>query len=220
MQSSAMADPDSQVREAYGRWAPIYDLVFDLPFRRARRAAALAVADAASEGEALVVGVGTGLELPLLPRDLDVTGIDLSAPMLDVAKRRATRLGLNHVKSLRLMDAAALEFHDHSFDVVVAPFVMSVVPDPARVIEEMWRVLKPGGQLVLMNHYAAERGVRAHIERAASGAGAWLGWKPNFPFAAVGGPLAALKDARTIERREVAPLRLFTLLRIEKAAGL
>ncbi len=112
----------------------------------------------------LVVGVGTGLELGLLPRTATVTGIDLSAPMLRIARERVTRRALTHVKALRVMDAAALEFADNRFDVALAPYVMSVVPEPRRVLDEMWRVARPGGQLVVMNHFAAERGARAKIE--------------------------------------------------------
>ena len=96
---------------AYSRWAPIYDLIFDLPFHPGRSAAAAAASAAAGiDGEMLVVGVGTGLELGLLPRTLRITGIDLSAPMLKLARERVARQALGQVKSLQIMDAAALEF--------------------------------------------------------------------------------------------------------------
>ena len=131
---------------AYSRWAPVYDLIFDLPFHPGRLAAARAAAEAAGPGgEILVVGVGTGLELPLLPANVLVTGIDISAPMLRAARARVERKGLAQVKGLHVMDAAALEFPDASFDVALAPYVMSVVPDPGRALDEAWRVLRPGG---------------------------------------------------------------------------
>ena len=130
---------------AYSRWAPVYDLIFDLPFHPGRAAAARAAAEAAGPGgEILVVGVGTGLELPLLPDNVLVTGIDISAPMLRAARARVERMGLAQVKGLHVMDAAALEFPDAAFDVTLAPYVMSVVPDPGRALDEAWRVAEAG----------------------------------------------------------------------------
>ena len=115
------------------------------------------------------------------------------------------------------MDAGALEFPDAQFDVALAPYVMSVVPNPARVLDEIWRVMRPGGQMIVMNHFAAERGPRATIEAAMEKFADWLGWHPKFPYAAVGDWIAARPDAELLERRELAPLRLFTLLRVRKA---
>jgi len=204
---------------AYSRWAPIYDLVFDLPFHPGRLAAAQASARAAGPGgEILVIGVGTGLELPLLPANVHATGIDISAPMLRAARARVEREGLSQVKGLHVMDACALEFPDAAFDVALAPYVMSVVPHPERVLAEAWRVLRPGGTLVVMNHFAAESGLRKAIERRMETAAAWLGWRPNFPYSEIGDWIASRPDARIVERRELPPMKLFTLLRIEKAA--
>jgi phosphatidylethanolamine/phosphatidyl-N-methylethanolamine N-methyltransferase len=207
---------DQQASDAaYDRWAPVYDLIFNLPFQPGRRAAARA---AGSGGEILVVGVGTGLELPLLPLTSSVTGVDLSPAMLDVARKRVARLGLAQVKALLEMDAQALGFGDAVFDVALAPYVMSVVPNPAQALDEMWRVVRPGGELVVMNHFAAEKGWRIGVESAMEGAAHWLGWRARFPYAAVGDWLAARPEARLIERRELPPLGLFTLLRIGKPA--
>jgi phosphatidylethanolamine/phosphatidyl-N-methylethanolamine N-methyltransferase len=203
---------------AYSRWAPIYDLIFDLPFHPGRSAAAAGAAEAAGpDGEVLVVGVGTGLELGLLPKNLRVTGIDLSAPMLKLARERVAKHALRQVKALHIMDAGALEFPDARFDVALAPYVMSVVPSPAKVLDEMWRVLRPGGQMVLMNHFSADGGLRAKTEAALEKSAAWLGWHPQFPYAAVGDWLARRTDAELVEKRQIAPFRLFTLLRIKKA---
>jgi phosphatidylethanolamine/phosphatidyl-N-methylethanolamine N-methyltransferase len=202
----------------YGRWAPLYDLIFDLPFHPGRLAVAGATAAAAgATGEVLVVGVGTGLELGLLPKGLRVTGVDISVRMLTLARERVARRSLSQVKALQVMDAAALEFPDARFDVAVAPYVMSVVPSPPRALDEMWRVLKPGGHIVIVNHFSAETGLRARIEGAMEKSASWLGWHPVFPYAAVGDWLAARKDAALVESRLIAPFRLFTLLKIRKS---
>jgi phosphatidylethanolamine/phosphatidyl-N-methylethanolamine N-methyltransferase len=205
---------------AYGRWAPVYDLIFDLPFHPGRLAAARTAARAAGPGgEILVIGVGTGLELPLLPANVRVTGIDISGPMLRAAEARVERKRLAQVKALHVMDAGALDFPDRSFDVALAPYVMSVVPHPERTLTEAWRVLRPRGSLVVMNHFAASGGLRKAIEQRMETAASWLGWHPNFPYAAIGDWIGARPDARIAERRELPPMRLFTLLRIEKAGG-
>src|SRR5579872_1563524 len=203
----------------YGRWAPFYDFIFDLPFHPGRSAAARAAAEAAgANGEILVVGVGTGLELGLLPKTLRVTGIDLSARMLDIARERVARKALRQVKALQVMDAAALEFPAARFDVALAPYVMSVVPSPTRALDEMWRVVKPGGEIVIVNHFSSERGLRVRIEQAMEQSASWLGWHPVFPYASIGEWLAGRKEAQVVEKRQVAPFRMFTLLRVKKTA--
>jgi phosphatidylethanolamine/phosphatidyl-N-methylethanolamine N-methyltransferase len=216
--NATRADAGHTAEAAYSRWAPVYDLIFDLPFHPGRAAAARAAAEAAGPGgEILVVGVGTGLELALLPGNVLATGIDISAPMLRMARARAERQGLAQVKGLHLMDAAALEFPDAAFDVALAPYVMSVVPHPEQALEEAWRVLRPRGALIIMNHFAATGGLRAGVERRMETAAAWLGWHPNFPYSAVGNWIDSRPDARIVECSELPPMKLFTLLRIEKA---
>jgi phosphatidylethanolamine/phosphatidyl-N-methylethanolamine N-methyltransferase len=110
-----------------------------------------------------------------------------------------------------------MDFTDAAFDVALAPYVLSVVPDPAGVLDEMWRITRPGGSMIVMNHFAAERGLRARTEALLEGAGGWLGWRPNFPASTVTGWLDRHPEARLSARRELAPFRLFTLLRIDKA---
>jgi len=206
---------------AYSRWAPIYDLIFDWPFHPGRLAAARAASAAAGpNGAILVVGVGTGLELGLLRRDSRVTGIDISPPMLRLARERVERKQLRNVRDLRVMDAGALAFPANCFDATLAPYVLSVAPHPESVLDEMWRVTKPGGTMVVMNHFGAAKGLRARAESALEDIAAWLGWHANFPYAAVGDWLARQPAARLVERRELSPFRLFTMLRIEKTRAL
>jgi len=86
------------------------------------------------------------------------------------------------------------------------------------VLDEMWRVVRPGGQIVVMNHFSADLGPRAWVESAMEKSAAWLGWHPKFPYSAVGDWIAARPDARLLERRSLAPFRLFTLLRVGKVS--
>ena len=205
---------------AYSRWAPIYDLIFDWPFHPGRLAAARAASAAAGpNGSILVVGVGTGLELGLLRADSRVTGIDISEPMLRLARERVARKRLANVRDLRVMDAGALGFSDNCFDAPLAPYVLSVAPRPQNVLDEMWRVTRTGGTMVVMNHFGATRGLRGRIEYALEDAAGWLGWHPDFPYATIGDWLAAHPESRLVERRSLAPLGLFTMLRIEKTGA-
>ena len=197
---------------AYDGWAPVYDLIFSLPFQPSRLAAA---ALAARAREILVVGVGTGLELPLLPRAARVTGVDLSRPMLEIARRRVARKGLS--ADLREMDAQAMSFPDNAFDMTLAPFFLSVAPEPKRALDEMMRVTRPGGDIVVVNHFKGDGGVIALAEKALAGRAAWLGWRPDFSFAVVEEWLAANPQATLKQRRAMAPFGMFTLVQIGKA---
>jgi phosphatidylethanolamine/phosphatidyl-N-methylethanolamine N-methyltransferase len=131
------------VAEAYGRWAPVYDFVFGPVFKRGRGAAI----DAADRigGHILEVGVGTGLSLAGYARSNTIFGVDISAPMLRKARDRVARLRLDHVKRLAIMDAEQLTFPDASFDVVVAQYVVTAVPNPEKALDEFFRVLRRNG---------------------------------------------------------------------------
>ncbi len=173
------------VRAAYARWAGIYDAVFGLVSAAARRRAVAAL-NALPEGRrVLEVGVGTGLALPHYRRGLRVVGIDLSPEMLAVARSRVERGRLQHVEALLEMDAEAMDLPDASFDAAVAMFVASVVPNPRRMLAEMRRVVRPGGLLLMVNHFAAERGLRLAIERALAPCSRILGWHPDFAMESV-----------------------------------
>jgi phosphatidylethanolamine/phosphatidyl-N-methylethanolamine N-methyltransferase len=197
------------VRAAYRRWAAIYDASFGGISATARRAAVDAV-NALPGRRVLEVGVGTGLALPRYAVEKLVTGIDLSPEMLAHARRRVTVLGLAHVEALLEMDAEATSFADASFDIAVAMFVASVVPHPRRLLAELQRVVRPGGYILFVNHFAAERGLRWWAERALAPASRTLGWHPDFRFEALLPP-AELAAAR---RRALPPFGLFTLVEL------
>ena len=205
---------NSHVEAAYARWAPVYDATFSLVMRAGRLAAASA---ASRPGQhVLDVGVGTGLELPMIDRRTRITGVDLSRPMLERAQVRVRRSRLDNVDGLLVMDAMNLAFPDHSFDAVLAPYVLTVVPDPIASLDEWVRVLKPGGEIILVNHVGAERGPVAAIEAWLGRRATRLGWHPQFPWATIGDWLATRPGLRLVERRPLAPLGLFTLVRIAK----
>ena len=207
---------NDHVEEAYARWAPVYDLTFSLVMRPGRRAVAAAISRPGRH--VLDVGVGTGLELPMIDRRTRVTGVDLSRPMLERAKARVDKQGLVNVDGLLVMDAMRLAFGDETFDAVVAPYVLTVVPDPRASLDEWARVLKPKGEIVLVNHVGAARGAIAAIEAWLGRRAAKLGWHPQFPWATIGDWIASRPDMHLVERRALAPLGLFTLTRIAKAA--
>ena len=205
---------NSQVEAAYARWAPIYDLTFSIVMRAGRVAAAAAVS---RPGRLVLdVGVGTGLELPMIDRRTRITGVDLSRPMLERAKARVRQQKLDNVDGLLVMDAMHLAFPDGSFDAVLAPYVLTVVPDPRASLEEWARVLRRGGEIVLVNHVGAERGPVAAVEAWLGRRATKLGWHPQFPWATIGDWLATRPDLRLVERRALAPIGLFTLVRIAK----
>jgi phosphatidylethanolamine/phosphatidyl-N-methylethanolamine N-methyltransferase len=209
-QATTATMDERQVREAYRRWAPTYDRTFGWIANAGRRHAVELINQ--RTGSVLEVGVGTGLSLPMLARHLQVYGIDLSPHMLERARQRVRELGLTNVKSLQEIDATSTPFADATFDTVVAMYVMTVVPEPERVMIELARVVKPGGAVILVNHFSQDEGVRGWIERRLAPFGAKLGWRPVFDQSRVlGVPGLAL-----VERRALRPLGLFTMLRFEK----
>jgi phosphatidylethanolamine/phosphatidyl-N-methylethanolamine N-methyltransferase len=205
---------NNHVKKSYARWAPVYDLVFALVLRPGRKAAA-AAADRLG-GHVLDVGVGTGLELPMFDRRTRLTGIDLSEPMLRRAQWRVRAKALGNVEGLVVMDAARLAFPAAHFDAVVAPYVLTVVPDPHGSLDELARVVKPGGEIILVNHVGSGHGPMAWAESALSKCGAELGWQPEFAWSILGNWIDSTPSVRLVERRKLPPLGLFTLARIAR----
>jgi phosphatidylethanolamine/phosphatidyl-N-methylethanolamine N-methyltransferase len=208
------------VAKAYARWAPIYDLVFGAVFERGRKAS-IAAAERVG-GRILEVGVGTGLSLPDYSWTNRLTGVDLSAPMLRKAKARAAEHRLTNVDGLAVMDAQHLGFRDGAFDVVVAQYVITAVPNPEATLDEFVRVLKPGGEIILVNHLGAEAGLRAAFEQWFAPIARRLGWRPEFRWDRLAQWAARHGGVHVIERRAMPPLGHFSLIRfgrLDRLAG-
>ena len=198
------------VSKAYRRMAPFYDVSFGAISRAARRAGIARVNERG--GSVLEVGVGTGLSLPHYGQGARVTGIDFSHEMLARAREKVDELSLENVVALRQMDARSLDFADDSFDTVVAMFLVSVAPDPERVMAEMSRVCRPGGEVMVVNHFARDKGVIALAEQGFSRFERTLGWHSDFRIDSVlGAPGLTL-----LENRALWPLGIFSLLRFCK----
>ena len=199
------------VREAYRRWAAVYDFAFGGISAPARRRAVAAV-NALPGRRVLEVGVGTGLALPLYDPSRRITGIDLSAEMLAVARKRVARAGLANVEALLELDAQRTGLPDAAFDIAVAMFVASVVPQPRLLLAEMRRLVRPGGFLLFANHFAAERGPRWWVERTMAPASRALGWHPDFPMGALLDPA----ERQAAQVGGLAPGGLFTLVQLPR----
>jgi phosphatidylethanolamine/phosphatidyl-N-methylethanolamine N-methyltransferase len=204
------------VRKAYARWAPVYDLVFGALFDRGRRAA-VAAAERIG-GRILEIGVGTGLTLPGYSSRNRIIGIDLSEAMLRKARRRVADLSLQNVEKLELMDAEHLSFPDGSFDVVVANHVISTVPNPEAALDECARMLRPGGEMILLSRIGADAGLRHLIELLLQPIVRRLGWRTEFRWDRFARWAERRTDMCLIERRPTPPFGHFSLLRFVKSA--
>jgi phosphatidylethanolamine/phosphatidyl-N-methylethanolamine N-methyltransferase len=204
------------VEKAYDRWAPVYDLVFGPVFERGRRAAIVAAERVG--GRILEVGVGTGISLPDYARTNRIVGVDISEAMLDKARERVQVLGLDHVEAIEVMDAERLEFPNNSFDVVVAQYVVTAVPNPEAALNEFARVLRPGGEIIILSRVGAEAGLRKTVEHCVAPAARRLGWRTEFPWDRYGAWLQTASGMHLIERRPMPPLGHFSLIRFGKTA--
>ena len=200
-----------QVAEAYGRWAPVYDLVFGPVFRKGRRAAVKAAE--AIGGRVLEVGVGTGLSLADYSERTLVFGIDISEPMLKKARERVAARHITHVEGLEVMDAEHLTLRDASFDVVVAQYVVTAIPNPERALDEFVRVVRPGGEIILTTRIGAGTGLRGTLENWLMPLTTRLGFRTEFPWERYERWARGSNAVRLVERRALPPLGHFWLLR-------
>src|SRR3954464_1814061 len=221
------------VEQAYDRWAPVYDLVFGGVFAKGRQAAIAATnkiggrgpeggraAIAATNkigGRVLEVGVGTGISLPLYAPHLRIFGTDISEAMLDKARQRVAEGRLKNVEGLAVMDAEKLEFPDNSFDVVMAQYVVTAVPNPEVALDEFARVLRPGGELIILTRVSADAGVRRFIEQKLQPVVRPLGFRTaEFAWSRYAKWLAGADGIELAERRLIPPLGHFSLVRFRK----
>jgi len=205
------------IAKAYARWAPVYDFVFGAVFEQGRQAA-IAAAERVG-GRILEVGVGTGISLPDYALTNRLYGVDLSEPMLRRAQARVDELGLRNVEGLAVMDAERLAFPDCSFDVVVAQYVITTVPNPEATLDEFARVLKPGGETILVSRVGAEAGLRRAFEHWFAPMAHKLGWRTEFPWARFARWTERPHGVRLVERRAMPPLGHFSLVRFAKSSA-
>ncbi len=208
-------DPDKNVvRKAYARWAPVYDVLCGPVFLNGRRAAARAARNVG--GRILEIGVGTGLSFDDYDHSTEITGIDISEPMIARARERVRSGRYPFVKELRVMDARALDYPDGRFDCVVGQFVITLVEEPERVLSECARVVRPGGQIILVNHLYSETGLAAAVERLLAEKARKLGLRPEFPFQRLAAWANTHGGAELIERRKLKPFGVYTLVRFRR----
>src|SRR5215470_7334476 len=206
---SARMDEDA-IKSAYRRWAPVYDHTFGRVAAEGRKHSVEIINQ--GRGRVLEVGVGTGLSLPGYGRHLEIVGIDLSPEMLEKARERIAEERLTNIAGLYEMDAAELKFPDAAFDTVVAMYVMTVVPDPEKVMRELARVCRSGGEVIIVNHFSAEEGMRGWVERRMAPFADMLGWRPVFDIERV----LVCEDLQLVEKRGLRPWGLFTMMRFHK----
>ena len=183
LERSTPAITNKFVDSIYSQLSPIYDVLFGSVLQPGRIAAVTQMGDAPGT-RVLEVGIGTGLGARLYPRSFEVTGIDLCSRMLENARKRIAREGLQHI-TLKRMDAASLEIDANSFDIVYAPYTISVVPDPIQVAREMRRVCRPGGRVVILNHFRSNSPIAALLERVISPATIYFGFRSDLDLSTV-----------------------------------
>ena len=203
------------VEQAYDRWAPVYDLVFGGVFSKGRDAAIQATNKIG--GRVLEVGVGTGISLPLYSPNVRIFGTDISEAMLNKAKQKVAEARLKNIEGLAVMDAEKLEFPDNSFDVVMAQYVVTAVPNPEAALDEFARVVRPGGELIILTRVSADDGMRRVIERSLQPVVTRLGFRTaDFSWSRYTKWLAGAKGMELVERRLIPPLGHFSLVRFRK----
>ena len=208
---------NTSVAKTYAQWArfaPIYDLVFGPALSQGRKDS-IAAAERVG-GRILEVGVGTGISLTQYSGKHQVVGVDYSEPMLRKAHERVIEKKLKHVDALAVMDGTRLGFPDAMFDAVLAQYVITTVPDPEGTLDEIVRVARPGGEIILVNHLGAERGLRRDFERSFAPMARKLGWQPEFSWARLEQWAMRNGCVRLIERRAMPPFGHFSMIRFER----
>jgi phosphatidylethanolamine/phosphatidyl-N-methylethanolamine N-methyltransferase len=194
------------VENVYDKLAKVYDLFFG-PTLHPGRLQAIERMNIQPGERVLEVGVGTGINLSLYPRQADVTGIDFSSSMLEKARERAARPDAAPVRLLQ-MDAAAMRFADDSFDIVYAPYLISVVPDPVKVAQDMRRVCRPGGRIIFLNHFLSPNPILSRCERLISPMTIHIGFKSDLDLPA----FLAQADLKPISIEKVNWPRIWSLV--------
>ena len=208
---SVTAVENDFVERVYEKLAKFYDLVFG-PTLHPGRLVALEHMGIKPGDRVLEVGVGTGINTSLYPRNCQVTGIDLSTSMLEKARERVAREGLRNVRLIE-MDAARLTFPDDAFDIVYAPYLVSVVPDPVQVVREMRRVCRPGGKIIVLNHFRSANPILSRIERAISPLTVHIGFKSDLDLPG----FLAQADLQPISIQKVNVPRIWSLVTCVKS---
>jgi phosphatidylethanolamine/phosphatidyl-N-methylethanolamine N-methyltransferase len=204
---SVAAVENDFVEGVYDKLAKVYDFTFG-PTLHPGRIHAIQRMDIQPGERVLEVGVGTGINLPLYPRDCAVTGIDFSSSMLEKARERAARKDVPYNLRLVQMDAADLKFLDDTFDIVYAPYLISVVPDPVRVAKEMRRVCRPGGRIIFLNHFLSPNLILSRVERMISPMTIHIGFKADLDLPA----FLAQADLQPVSIEKVNFPRIWSLV--------
>ena len=203
---SVAAVENDFVEGVYDKLAKVYDLIFG-PTLHPGRLQAIQRMDIQPGERVLEVGVGTGINVSLYPAECQVTGIDFSSSMLEKARERVARKDIRRVRLLQ-MDAAELKFADDSFDIVYAPYLISVVPDPVKVAQEMRRVCRPGGRIIFLNHFLSPNPLLSRFERAISPLTIHIGFKSDLDLPA----FLAQADLKPISIEKVNVPKIWSLV--------
>lgn len=195
-----------KVERVYTSYAGIYDKIFGKVFHEGRESA-IRNLNVQPQERILEVGVGTGIALPMYPRHCEIVAIDFSEGMLEIAKKRTAEHQMDHV-TLHRMDAGAMEFEDSTFDTVVAAYVVTAVPDYRKVVSEMIRVCRPGGRIIMLNHFSNENKMVAAMEKVLSPLTKHLGWRTDLSLDNV----LEGTELQVARKQNVNPLRFWALV--------
>jgi phosphatidylethanolamine/phosphatidyl-N-methylethanolamine N-methyltransferase len=195
-----------KVERVYTSYAGVYDKIFGKVFHEGRESAIRNLNVQPNE-RILEVGVGTGIALPMYPRHCEIVAIDFSEGMLEIARKRTAEHHMNHV-TLHRMDAGAMQFEDNTFDTVVAAYVVTAVPDYRKVVSEMIRVCRPGGRIIMLNHFSNENKMVAAVEKVISPLTKHLGWRTDLSLDNV----LEGTELQIARKQNVNPLRFWALV--------